>query len=94
MSKDVWDYFLSLDLKVFDIYGMSECTGPQLGNYTVQDHKPNTLGKEFPGLHVKIQPMNDGPSKEITGTVHNFTFSVTLQMIQLICFYFKKLFSS
>ena len=32
LSQEVLDYFMSLDIKILEIYGMSEITGPQTGN--------------------------------------------------------------
>ena len=32
LSAEVLDYFMSLDIKILEIYGMSEISGPQTGN--------------------------------------------------------------
>ena len=32
ISSEVLDYFMSLDIRIFEIYGMSETSGPQTGN--------------------------------------------------------------
>merc|ERR1719376_1124178 len=32
ISSEVLDYFMSLDIKILEIYGMSEISGPQTGN--------------------------------------------------------------
>ena len=32
LSEEVLDYFMSLDIKILEIYGMSEISGPQTGN--------------------------------------------------------------
>jgi long-chain-fatty-acid--CoA ligase ACSBG len=53
MSKDVLEYFMSLDMRILEIYGMSECSGPHLSNtYKVQ--KLGSIGKELPGWETKI----------------------------------------
>ena len=32
LCAEVLDYFMSLDIKILEIYGMSEISGPQTGN--------------------------------------------------------------
>merc|ERR1719367_735707 len=53
ISKEVLEYFMSLDIRILEIYGMSECTGPHLSN-TYQVQKLGTIGKELPGWLNKI----------------------------------------
>ena len=53
MSKENLEYFLSLDFRILEIYGMSECSGPQLSN-THENQRIGTIGKELPGFHNKI----------------------------------------
>lgn len=33
ISKETLEYFLSINIPIFEIYGMSECTGPQTVNH-------------------------------------------------------------
>ena len=55
---DTLDYFLSLDIKIFEIYGMSECTGPH--TYNCQGHqKIGSIGRSLPGCHSKIATKAD-----------------------------------
>jgi long-chain-fatty-acid--CoA ligase ACSBG len=54
MSKDVLDYFMSLDMRILEIYGMSECSGPHMSN-TMDVQKIGTIGKELPGFMSKIR---------------------------------------
>jgi len=53
ISKEILEYFMSLDIRILEIYGMSECTGPHLSN-TYQVQKLGTIGKELPGWRNKI----------------------------------------
>lgn len=50
---DVTDrYFKSLDIRIHDLYGMSEATGPLSANYP--DYKPGTSGKLLDGIEYKL----------------------------------------
>ena len=55
LSKDILEYFMSLDIRILEIYGMSECSGPQLSN-TNSEQKLGTIGKTLDGFHTKIKP--------------------------------------
>ena len=52
-SMEVLEYFMSLDIRVLEIYGMSECSGPHLSN-TYKAQKLGTIGKELPGFYNRI----------------------------------------
>ncbi len=53
MSKEILDYFLSLDIRIMEIYGMSECSGPHLMNVP-DEHRMGSVGRLKPGLHSKL----------------------------------------
>lgn len=60
ISKDTLDYFLSLNLPLQEIYGMSECTGPQTVSIPGAMHSGST-GRVLPGAEMKIfEPDNEG----------------------------------
>ena len=44
---------MSLDIRIFEIYGMSESSGPQLST-TSENQKLCTIGKELPGFWARI----------------------------------------
>ena len=63
LSKDILEYFMSLDIRILEIYGMSECSGPQLSN-TNREQKVGTIGKTLDGFHTKIKPCENGDEQK------------------------------
>jgi len=53
ISTEVLEYFMSLDIKILEIYGMSEISGPQTGN-DYEYFRPGTIGRDMPGFHTKL----------------------------------------
>lgn len=49
---DTLEYFSSLGLGIYEVYGMSECTGPCTMS-TMQAHQWGSVGWEIPGVQVK-----------------------------------------
>ena len=53
ISKDTLEFFLSLGIPIFEIYGQSECTGP--GTVSSPGHYRTALvGRAMPGTELKI----------------------------------------
>jgi long-subunit acyl-CoA synthetase (AMP-forming) len=53
ISLDTLEYFLSLGIPIFEVYGMSECTGPS--SYQVPGmHRTGSIGKPAPGIEMRI----------------------------------------
>ena len=51
--RDTWEFFLGMDLPLFEVYGMSECAGPatiSLPGY----YKPGCAGKPIPNSEIQI----------------------------------------
>jgi len=53
MKKSTHDYFLSLDLPVYNYFGMSETTGAETVSWKNRV-KFNRAGQPCPGTHIKI----------------------------------------
>lgn len=53
ISKDVLEFFASLDLPIAEIYGQSEVTGPTSVT-TLHQMKLGKLGRPMPGVEVRI----------------------------------------
>ncbi len=47
-----------------EIYGMSECTGPQVANVSGR-HRLGTLGHTVPGLHTTLGEVPDAPEEAV-----------------------------
>jgi len=60
IAKETLDYFLALNIPIYEIYGMSECTGPQTINRPGKV-RTGTAGPSIPGTELKIaDPDKDG----------------------------------
>ncbi len=57
IAREVLDFFLSLDIKLLEMYGMSECSGPQLCN-VYETIRVGTNGQELPGFWYQVDPGN------------------------------------
>ncbi|XP_077988880.1 long-chain-fatty-acid--CoA ligase ACSBG2-like isoform X2 [Glandiceps talaboti] len=60
ISRDTLDYFMSINIPIYDIYGMSESSGPHTislpGAFRI-----GSAGREFPGVSTKLaDPDKDG----------------------------------
>lgn len=53
MSLDTKYFYLSIDIKIFELYGLSETTGPHCGN-SQQYINLNSVGREFEGVQTKV----------------------------------------
>lgn len=55
ISLATLEYFLSLGIPIYEVYGMSECTGPS--SYQVPGmHRTGSIGKPGPGIEMKVAP--------------------------------------
>jgi len=66
LSAEVLDYFMSLDIKILEIYGMSEISGPQTGN-DYKSYKPGSIGRDLPGFHTRLDQEAPGVSEICPG---------------------------
>ena len=53
LSKNVWEYFASLNIFIFQTYGMSESTGPHSVN-SMDEFRAEGSGISLPGCEIKI----------------------------------------
>jgi long-chain acyl-CoA synthetase len=53
ISKEVLDFFASLGITIYEVYGQSEGTGPTSFNRPGQN-RPGTVGPAIPGVEVRI----------------------------------------
>lgn len=59
LATDVIEYFMSLDVRIMEIYGMTECSGPHLCT-SIQSQRVGTVGRESPGFWNKIDGTQSG----------------------------------
>eukprot|EP01147_Barroeca_monosierra_P001925 gene1925-5014_t len=60
ISKETLEYFLSINIPIMEVYGMSENTGPQTVSFPGQ-HKTGSTGRAMPGTEMMIfEPDQDG----------------------------------
>jgi long-chain-fatty-acid--CoA ligase ACSBG len=64
ISKETLEYFGSLGIDVFELYGMSECTGPQTVS-RAGDNKIGFTGKSMTGTELVIRNPDEGGNGEV-----------------------------
>ncbi|XP_035996841.1 long-chain-fatty-acid--CoA ligase ACSBG2 isoform X1 [Fundulus heteroclitus] len=64
ITKDTLEFFLSLDIPVYELYGMSESTGPHTISKP-EAFKLTSCGKEIPGCKTKLHSPDEEGNGEI-----------------------------
>ena len=66
MSRETLEFFMSIDVPVFELYGMSECTGPQtMSLKNPAQWRSGSCGVSISGVETEI----DSPDKNGNGEV-------------------------
>eukprot|EP01113_Clastostelium_recurvatum_P049446 TRINITY_DN915_c0_g1_i3.p1 TRINITY_DN915_c0_g1~~TRINITY_DN915_c0_g1_i3.p1 ORF type:complete len:662 (+),score=269.99 TRINITY_DN915_c0_g1_i3:30-2015(+) len=65
ISRETLDYFLQLNLPLFEVYGMSESTGPITVNFP-NHHRTGTVGPAIPGIKLNLDRPDGEGNGEIT----------------------------
>jgi long-chain-fatty-acid--CoA ligase ACSBG len=66
ITKETLSYFMSLDLPILEVYGMSESTGPHTVSFPDQQ-KLFSVGRPFPGAEQRLH--NRGATREGEGEI-------------------------
>ncbi|KAK9519559.1 hypothetical protein VZT92_022282 [Zoarces viviparus] len=64
ITKDTLEFFLSLDIPLYELYGMSESTGPHTISIP-EAFKLTSCGKEIPGCRTKLHNPDEEGNGEI-----------------------------
>ncbi|XP_054458438.1 long-chain-fatty-acid--CoA ligase ACSBG2 [Anoplopoma fimbria] len=64
ITKDTLEFFLSLDIPLYELYGMSESTGPHTIS-VAEAFKLTSCGKEIPGCKTKLHNPDEEGNGEI-----------------------------
>lgn len=64
ITKDTLEFFLSLDIPLYELYGMSESTGPHTVSVP-EAFKLTSCGKELPGCKTKLHNQDEEGNGEI-----------------------------
>uniref|UniRef100_A0A672IWJ3 long-chain-fatty-acid--CoA ligase n=1 Tax=Salarias fasciatus TaxID=181472 RepID=A0A672IWJ3_SALFA len=61
ITKDTLEYFMSLNIPVMEVYGMSESSGPHTVAVSINDYRLTSCGKVMPGCKTNLEnPDADG----------------------------------
>ncbi|XP_007442007.1 long-chain-fatty-acid--CoA ligase ACSBG2 [Python bivittatus] len=72
ITKDTLEYFLSLDIVVYELYGMSESSGPHTVSHP-ESYRMTSCGREITGCKTMLfKPDHDGVGEVCFGGRHIF----------------------
>ncbi len=78
MSQANLEYFLSLDIPIYECYGMSETSGPNCGNRLGQ-HRLGSVGPTLIGCSTRISDPDEDGNGEILMSGRNITMGYLYQ---------------
>ena len=64
IHRDVLEYFMSVNMPVLELYGMSECAGPQNVN-TIHQWRLGSVGPVLAGARTKIYNPDENGDGEV-----------------------------
>ena len=66
--REVFEFFMSLNIPILELYGMSECTGPHTSNI-YSAWRVGTVGMDMLGAKTKIDQPDENGEGEVGGVV-------------------------
>ena len=68
MRREVHEYFMSINVRLMELYGLSESSGPHTLNLIQPDRwKLGSCGKTIMGVQIKILEPNENGEGEVSG---------------------------
>jgi len=71
IHRETLEFFMSLDMPILELYGMSECTGPHTLNVkNSKTWRTGSCGKCISGVEIKIDNPDDHGDGEASESIY------------------------
>ena len=70
VHRETLEYFMSLNMPVLELYGMSESTGPQTLSVLAKQWRTGSCGKDISGVETKINNPDENGDGEVKHSIN------------------------